>query len=306
MKDDSSVSDACIRDMWNGGYWREFQERVEAFDALGENFSQVPVTAVFSAAALGGWPFQEQPGKALVTSFLRNASEKYGKSRFVFTFNHYSYFDDNLKLDPGSYGNCTRALGVADCWDRRCMPPRSMADARRKIYNLTGETDYRYWVGETGWSYPRPDTLGTHMAACSAWSDMPAFERFYRGFLDWDMSIPGERPPDHVFYFSVRTSLNFGKPEYFGLIDQCSNTTCKIKSNIYAEPMTEMLEQEKVLAMWRARGFAVIGSLILASLLGSLVYVTVLPSTWKGRGEARKLMGLESAESPSSSSEESE
>merc|ERR1719469_958455 len=43
------------------------------------------------------------------------------------------------------------------------------------------------------------------------------------------------RGPDHVFYFTMRDSQNFGKAESFGLMGDgdplqwCTNTTCKIQ-----------------------------------------------------------------------------
>eukprot|EP00411_Alexandrium_monilatum_P100574 CAMPEP_0175784896 /NCGR_PEP_ID=MMETSP0097-20121207/79049_1 /TAXON_ID=311494 /ORGANISM="Alexandrium monilatum, Strain CCMP3105" /LENGTH=188 /DNA_ID=CAMNT_0017095791 /DNA_START=170 /DNA_END=736 /DNA_ORIENTATION=- len=182
----------------------------------------------------------------------------------------------------------------------------AMKEARKRIEMLTGSNKYyKYWVGETGWSFPQPKTLGTEMASCRAWNSLETFERFYRGFLNWTMLIPdGYRAPDHIFYFSVRTSLNFGFPEYFGLIDQCNNVTCKIKTENYTEPKTLMQEHHEALQRWRTKGFIGVGVLVLGSLIGSVVYVTLLPSAWKSRTAARKLADLDLQDMASSSSSE--
>jgi len=300
MKDDSTVDQACIDRLWEGEkLWDVFASRVEELDSLG--FADVPVTSVFSAAALGGDPFQEDPGKALVKSFLGRATQRY-RRRYVFTFNHYSYFDPNLQLDPNS-NNCSRALGVAACWGRSCIPPRSMAEARWKIERFTGRRDSLYWIGETGWSYPQPQTLDTQMAYCRSWSSNETFYRFYSGFLNWDLSIPGFRPPDHIFYFSVRTSLNFGWAEYFGLIDQCSNVTCKLFRKDYVAPVPLLETQGQWLSLLRRASFEAVACIVLVALACTWLYTRMLPEHWKNRSLRRVPVYYQDTASSSSSLE---
>merc|ERR1712217_757691 len=78
-------------------------------------------------------------------------------------------------------------------------------------------------------------TLGGNAAKCAAWSSYESFSTIYENFLSWDISMPDNiKPPDHVFYFTIRDSSNFGIPESFGLIggddpkEWCDVTTCKI------------------------------------------------------------------------------
>jgi len=232
---DRSVTPECIRELWEGGgLWLRFVRRVAELDALG--FGTVPVTSVFGGAALAGEPFLEQPGQALVASFLRNATRSYG-GRFVFVFNFYPYFDPSFALDK--QGGCDAALHAATCWGAGCNVPATAALARHKIAQLTGRADSPFWLGETGWSSPRSSSLDTQMAQCTAWSSAGALQAFYSGFLAWDLETAGARPPDHVFYFTVRDSLNFGVREYFGLVHACEEDTCKLRSPGYRDPMPQ-------------------------------------------------------------------
>uniref|UniRef100_A0A7S2M0M8 Uncharacterized protein n=1 Tax=Zooxanthella nutricula TaxID=1333877 RepID=A0A7S2M0M8_9DINO len=195
----------------------------------------VPVTSVFTGNVMyGSAVFQEMAGKALVNSFLANATKTYG-ARFVFTFNLYPYFDPNWKLDSGSDDQCKASLDSAMCWNSpSCTVPSNVAMARRKAAQLTGNGGSKIWVGETGWSSPKATTLTTSMAQCPAWSSSNALRRFYDGFLQWNMA--GEGAPDHAFYFAAHDSMNFGIAEHFGLIGDCSDQACKLVSANYTVP----------------------------------------------------------------------
>jgi len=225
----SHVTDECLQNIWERGYlWRMFQHFVAEFDAMG--FSNVPVTSVFTGQALAGNPFYELPGKARVNTFLEQASSLYG-SRFVFTWNFYPYFDPNQPLDLGTTDQCEASLAAATCWGENCFMPSQMRQARMKMKQLTGKADDTMWVGETGWSSPMSDSLKTLMNRCPAWSSMQTFQKFYRGFLEWDLSIGGGmQPPDHAFWFTMRDSINFGEGEHFGLIAKCDDPACKVTS----------------------------------------------------------------------------
>merc|ERR1712166_174381 len=96
--------------------------------------------------------------------------------------------------------------------------------------------DATLWIGETGWSAPAAETMDTKMKWCADWSTKESFADYYTNFLDWDLKMNGKyRGPDHVFYFTMRDSQNFGEVESFGLIGDgdptqwCVNTTCKIQ-----------------------------------------------------------------------------
>jgi hypothetical protein len=106
------------------------------------------------------------------------------------------------------------------------------------MQQLTGADSHQLWIGETGWSEPAPEDFTNQVANCPAWASRETFQRYYGDFLSWDLSIGyGARAPEHVFYFSMRDSWNFGKREGFGLIEGCNALTCKIHSEGY-NPVT--------------------------------------------------------------------
>lgn len=227
----------CVEGLWdNGGFWNRFTAIVKEFDALG--FQDIPVTSVFGGLALAGnrqrgEEFYEQPGKALVNSFFINATQRYG-TRYAWTWNVYPYFDPAEKLDEGTTDSCEGARQKSLCWDVTCDAPASMAYYRKKMSRLTGRLDDVMWIGETGWN-----SLGapnTEMKKCKNWGSMDSLERYYANFLRWEVTVQGQRPPDHVFYFSIRNALNFGGNEHFGLVEQCFLNQCKLHSSEFEVP----------------------------------------------------------------------
>jgi len=256
--EDASVTPACISRLWSGGhYWKQFVKRAEDLNAIG--LGSVMLTSVFTGTALGGYPFLENPSQALVTSFLQNATSTYGR-RFAFTFNFYPYFDPSFQMDAKSTTDCNTSIKQAACWNSEsCNVLATTLSARQKMQQLTGSALYQLWIGETGWSSPRASTLHTAMAACDDWSSIETFRRFYSGFLSWDLSIPGERPPEHVFYFTTRDSLNFGILERFGLIESCISSECKIRSEGYTPPN---LQTDGGSLNWLKWAFVSVGGLV--------------------------------------------
>jgi len=236
---EDSVTPECIERLWEGGgIWRHFSRVVAEFDAMG--FGSVPVTSVFGGLALAGTsekPFYEKSGKALVNSFLENATRTYG-NRYAWTWTTYPYFDPYEAMDANTDDECSSALLTSLCWDLTCDGPKTIAYTRKKMKKFTGRTNDTLWIGETGWSSPRPKSLTTEMKNCLAWSSNTSFEEFYRHFLDWDLSVPGQEPADHVFYFTLRDSLNFGASEHFGVVEHCDASTCKLRSEGYTAPTT--------------------------------------------------------------------
>uniref|UniRef100_A0A7S4WFA8 Apple domain-containing protein n=1 Tax=Alexandrium monilatum TaxID=311494 RepID=A0A7S4WFA8_9DINO len=226
------TTEGCLERIWERGYlWRRFTEYAAELDEMG--FGEVPVTSAFTGMALAGDPFYEIPGRGRVRSFLANATAKYGP-RFAFTFNFYPYFDPNLHPDRGTGHECSHALSHTSCWDTSCNVPITLRMARDKMRRLTGQLTDTLWIGETGWSWPVSDSLNTRMATCRAWSSRETFKGFYERFLGWDLEIGGGMPPpDHVFWFTMRDSANFGEQERFGLIAGCGEPRCKLHSDGY-------------------------------------------------------------------------
>ncbi|CAE7947621.1 CARNS1, partial [Symbiodinium sp. KB8] len=226
------ATSSCIHRLWGGGqFWRKLTQRAADLDGMA-GFSDVPLTSVFGAAIFAGEPFVENIN-ATVQTLYRDAVAKFGK-RWVFTLNIYPYFDPNNALDPGSTTKCTQALTTATCFsDPRCSLPAMVKDMRRRMQSLSGSSAHLLWLGETGWSSPQASTLsGKPMAACTAFSGLSSFRKYYSNFLSWDLTVDASsRGPDHVFYFTVRDSGNFGVGEHFGLISDCNAKRCKLQSN---------------------------------------------------------------------------
>jgi hypothetical protein len=175
-------------------------------------------------------PFLNKPEEALINDWLANATEKYD-DRFIFSLNIYGYFDTMAALDEGTSDECSVALKHALCLETKnlehCYTPNMIAGMRGRMEALTQvKNGGKLWIGETGWSFPRASTLGGsawdyyhNMSNCVDWSSYESFEQYYKNFLSWDLSMPdGVAAPDHVFYFSVRDSSNFGLTEGFGLV----------------------------------------------------------------------------------------
>jgi len=213
------VTPQCIDELWRGGrLWKQFQSIAGEFDALG--FSGVPLTSVLGGYALAGSPFVDTP-KSQVNTFLKQVLGVYSH-RFVFTFNFYPYFDTNMKLDSGGR-TCHGALAGATSWAGHGFVPSILRAARARVQMLAPGS--KVWLGETGWSSPYAPSLQSQMRNCADWSSKATLEKFYAGFLKWDMA-----GADHVFYFTMRDSEVFGVREYFGLLTTCSSDACKLQA----------------------------------------------------------------------------
>ncbi|CAE8615265.1 unnamed protein product [Polarella glacialis] len=266
----AGVPQSCIEELWEGpsggNFWRKFTSWVAELDSLHDGFKTIPVTSVFTGAALGGNPFLEIPGKSQVNTFMVRASQKYGH-RFSFTFNIYPYFDPSYRLDWGS--TCANAMSTATCWKPTCNVDMTIVAARRKVRQLTGQKGDLLWVGESGWSSPKSRTLHTAMARCATWSTAAALQEYYKGFLNWDLQLYGARPPDHIFYYTLRDSLNFGFLEHFGLIESCESEVCKLRSDEYT-----VIDQNRSASLsWVRWAYAGIGGVLVLAFITTCIQV---------------------------------
>lgn len=223
LKAGKTKSPECLDRLWTkSGYLNTFFKRVETWDNV-TGVVDLPVTAVFAMESMGGSPFLNLPGKAEVLPFLQGAWDKYG-SRFVFTVNLYPYFSHDL----GAAG-CTNAsvIGTKFSMDEpQGFTPKSAKVLREKMKEM-GASDARLWVGETGWAGPR-----TGYCALGCWeacASLETFKKFYTNFLQWDLDDDAHGRVDHVFYFTVHDSEQFGSKESFGLIPRCGDRRCKLK-----------------------------------------------------------------------------
>jgi hypothetical protein len=220
---------SCIPNLWKGGrFWNQTVGRVREMDLLGAEFQSIPVTSVFGGMALGGTPFFETPD-AMVASYLANATAEFG-ARWAFSLNIYPYFDPGNNLDRGSAHKCDDAIKRDICLEGpECITPNMIRVMRQRIKMLTEREDDLLWIGETGWSHPMSSTLSTPVNRCPAFSSRRTFETYYRNFLSWDLNVTGTRGPDHIFYFTMRDSVNFGMEEHFGLVSRCGEKKCKMQ-----------------------------------------------------------------------------
>merc|ERR1712187_515399 len=134
-------------------------------------------------------------------------------------------------------------MGMSICFDSlSCRFANACSSMRSRMHKLHAGSN-QMWITETGWSSPKAATLmwdpahgkNFAMAKCPKFSDMSSFQNYYDNFLKWDLTIPGTESPDHVFFFGMRDSANFGVLEHFGLggsgdpTKLCTNTTCKLQ-----------------------------------------------------------------------------
>jgi len=230
-KDEKFVPKGCLDRLWvRSGFLKTYMKRVEELDRI-PGFKGVPITTVLGGFALAPskLPFYEED-IARINTFLHKVTRKYGR-RFVFSFNFYPYFGPSLQADPGTKGReCWNMVRAGVCLRENCMVAREAIDARKKMQQLTGRPDDVLWITETGWSHPKSVSLLTGLKDCDEWSSRRTFKTFYENFLAWDLSMGKVRPPDHVFYFTARDSVNFEQAEHFGLITHCGTDRCKLQS----------------------------------------------------------------------------
>merc|ERR1740121_192812 len=265
--------------MWdNGRFWSEFQMRVKEMDEMG--FRHVPITVGLSVHSIKDFPFVDRPGQGLIKTFLQNATATYGK-RYVFTFNLDPYYDHTLSLDDGSDDECAAALDRALCWERGCLVPDTMTLLRQRIHALTGDPNHRFWIGKVGWASENSSNLRTEMQYCTNFSSNKSLETFYRGFLQWDMKLGGERPPDYVFYHTLRNAPTADVMDHFGLITTCETETCKI----FASNITDATEYFGADLWWLPMVFILLGVLICGVTICTTIVV-----------RARRSMGCDIAD----------
>lgn len=185
---------------------------------------------------------------ARITTFVKNVTTTF-RHRYAHTVNIYPYFEEHFVEyddDHSSPPRCELALAKALCFEtgdlNKCLFTWMVGRMRERLREL-GNESATLWIGETGWSHPKSHTLSTKMAWCPQWSSPKSKAAFYGNFLDWDLNLHGKykgrayKGPDHIFYFAMRDSTNFGKPEGFGLVGDgdplawCTNTSCKLQQS---------------------------------------------------------------------------
>lgn len=240
---DKTATPECLNQLWNpaiDGFWTRYSKIVKEFDDLG--FKDAKVTTSFGGAVLDGVPFVNKDN-ARINSFLERATREYGE-RFTFTFNPYPYFEPTFGLDPGT-NQCNEALGKSTCFEPSCYLPKLLKVVRERLTMLTQHDRTILWLGETGWSAPKATTLKVPIGKCEAWSSNETLQKYYNGFLKWDLSIGDGKGPDHIFYFTMHDAINFGEQENFGLVSKCEDNVCKLHGSTFQPPQVVADEAEE-------------------------------------------------------------
>ncbi|CAE7511582.1 CARNS1 [Symbiodinium sp. CCMP2592] len=222
-----SSSPACNARLFQGKYFQnKVDARIQDMDQM-EGFSSVPLTTVMGGFVLSGAPFINTPF-AGVADFFRYVSGRYGR-RWVYTWNVYPYFDPNVQVNPADPAACGRVLYAAQSFAVDGMITTQLRSLRASTQAVTGRWDDVTWLGETGWSFPQATTLHTPMSACPGFSGPENFLKYYQNFMNWDLSLgQGAHPINHVFFFTMRDSINWQMSEYFGLVPDCKSNLCKL------------------------------------------------------------------------------
>jgi len=253
----------CMMDMWDiknpKSYWVQFQRYVSSMDSqLGAGAEKIPVTSVWTAgfaySGPGQPPFQEYPRRALVRTFVTTAYKKYGK-RWVWTFNPYPIWSGDLHCDkdPKTGKTIPQQCNGAIHDTNGPISSNMIAVTRKAIKKVTGNDDDLMWAGEYGWSSPKSDGMDVGLfPLCDNYTSLQTFSGYYEHFLDWDFTLkdayglpssPEDRKlvgVDKAFYFTMRNADNGGAHEYFGLINKCGETKCKIHKTALAADQAAM------------------------------------------------------------------
>jgi hypothetical protein len=256
----------CMIDMWNinspKSYWSQFQRYVASLDTEVDGHA-IPVTSVWTAgfafSGPGEPPFQEYPGRALVRTFVNTAYKKYGK-RWVWTFNPYPIWSGGLHNDKDATNKtipqqCNGAIHDTN----GPITANMLATTRRAIKKVTGNDDDLMWAGEYGWSSPKSDGMDKGIFKdCDDYTSLTTFSNYYKHFLDWDLSskeafglptTPEDKKlvgVDKAFFFTMRNADNGGAHEYFGLMDKCGSTQCKIHKAALAADQAAIRATQKL------------------------------------------------------------
>lgn len=215
----------CNDKLWSGRYWETLQHRVRDMDLNG--FTDTKVTVVWSLGMLASAGTAEQPFRednvARASTLVKQAAGKW-PSRWVWTFNTYSIYDP--KLWPTSSQDCAQKTSAATSIEPL---QETLREVRRRIQLVTGRADDVLWVGESGWSSHGPSSLQKAFDVCPEYASVGALGDAYKSFLDWDLSLgEGMQGVDHAFYYKIHDEPSDGGA--FGLIESCSNTSCKVQS----------------------------------------------------------------------------
>jgi hypothetical protein len=205
----------CDQTFYSNQFFDLIKPRVDEMDA--NNFSDVPVTVVWSMGALADQPFNHK-----INSFLTSAHKEWG-DRWVWTFNPYPLWDASQQ--PKNSGECGKVAGAISLDYTKAV----MGEARKRVTQVTKNPDSLVWVGEAGWSSPAVDVPPHPQIAkwCPDWASQETLFRYYETMMTWDLSLDTGNAVDHLFFFTMRDA----RGESFGLVNKCGDTACKVQES---------------------------------------------------------------------------
>jgi hypothetical protein len=214
----------CREGFKNGDLFKQMKSWVNAMDAIGDGFDKVPVTVVWAMGVLGH--AKDHPFDPELEPFLA-AAHKEWRERFVWTFNPYPLWDDNII--PESAEQCEDKIKAAIGDYTRNI----MGECRSRVTSFTNSTSSLMWAGESGWSAPFVGPQKHIRKFCPDWASEETFFKFYEAMMEWDLSVPNDkvtgktiRGVDHLFFFTMRNVYG----ESFGLVKECCASECKIQA----------------------------------------------------------------------------
>lgn len=210
-------------DCWNQGLWTTFfdtfKSRISEMDAIA-GFNDVPVTTVFTMGVFG---------VSEVHNFLQQAHDTWG-SRFVWSFNPYPVWSPGI-VPCSDDGITPRACGPNECHERTSIgsgigfTKDQMTAARKSVFDLTQSDSSVVWATEAGWSAPAVSAQQAIAQLCPEWGDKETMWAYYKGLMEWDLTLNDGKEVDHLFYFAVHDA----RGEAFGLISGCGDDNCKVQ-----------------------------------------------------------------------------
>eukprot|EP00929_Paragymnodinium_shiwhaense_P024320 TRINITY_DN14_c0_g2_i1.p1 TRINITY_DN14_c0_g2~~TRINITY_DN14_c0_g2_i1.p1 ORF type:complete len:580 (-),score=137.24 TRINITY_DN14_c0_g2_i1:396-2135(-) len=215
-----AANGGCINYLWNqGGYEKTIRKRVAEFEKI-PGMKGKPISAVLSMQSMQAYPFIWK-----VKGFLKRVWKEWG-DRFVMSINVYPQFNAGLRR-----GGCHGAAMSGTSYetsdpDNLGFMPNLVKDIRKRMATVGGE-NMKLWVGETGWATHAYCVLGC-WEACNSKATQ---ERFYTGFLKWDLvdGLGGPKrcgKPTGKCLEAVNFALTdgiYGHPEWYpGLTNESS------------------------------------------------------------------------------------
>lgn len=282
---DDAQRKQCSERIWGGYLFKKTVDRIDWARKTIDN-AKLQVTTVVTGSVVwthtdewtgkGPAHFQEDETVKFL-SYLTQVFQS-GEKHFVFVMNFYPIFDPGLLPDgcandatnpptfePTKSGcdvtRCDSAMAQANCYNNEwsCKTNVNAIEARKLMKNFFTSNAapgikeeeaaaWPLWIGELGWSAPKPKMFGGPLAQCDDFFSNNMLYSNYKNFLEWDLNLHSSdpvHPPEIVFYFTMRDAKNFGQQEHFGLVESCTSTSCKLSQD-NSKPLIRTTTQDSL------------------------------------------------------------